>query len=220
MRAGIALLGVLALLVGVLATTATAKSDAGNTATAAKKKKCKKKKHSNKASEAKKKKKCKKKKNPGADGPGTVRATLRWNFPQANDGGDLDLYVWDNTAIGSTTGGYIFDHASNGNGGTKTGIGNSRANIDNTNGSGPEFFTDLDTQSTRRFTYGVCLPRLSPTSALLGTPFTLTVRFGDGTTVVRTQTDFGVVDFKDKGDFGLVSDPGGSFAPPGTWCPT
>jgi hypothetical protein len=135
-------------------------SSGGPQAVAAKK--CKKK--GKKSAVAAKKKKCKKKKVATIPSGPTLRATLTWNTTA-----DLDLYVWD----------------VNGTGGFgAVGIPSSQFLVD-TDGFGPETFTDLLSPSSRNFTIGFC-------AAAVGSPtnLTLTVKSQSGSTSVFTEDDF------------------------------
>ena len=167
-------------------------SSGGPQAVAAKK--CKKK--GKKSAVAAKKKKCKKKKVVTIPSGPTLRATLTWNTTA-----DLDLNVWD----------------VNGTGGFGAiGIPSSQFQAD-TDGFGPETFTDLLSPSSRNFTVGFCAAAVdSPTN------LTLTVTSQGGATLVFTEDDFNGP-LIDDGEWGLLVfnddedgfDPGGGG---GGWC--
>lgn len=171
---GILVLASCALLALTAGATAAMAGTDGPTAVAAKKK-CKKAKKSATAAN----KKCKSKKKfggtttgpvvtlpgPTTDTTPTSPATLTWDTTA-----NLDLYVWE----------------SNGNGGFGgAGILNASYGGNDTDGFGPETFTDLISPHTRKFTYGICAVTV-PSS----TNFTITVQDQTGANYVFTQNDF------------------------------
>ena len=130
---GLALLATLALVLSVTVGTA-ATAAGGSAAEIAKKKKCKKKKAG-----SSKKKKCKKKKKKGGDKPAPlVRATLTWDT-----NADFDLWV--------------FDSAGNKARAAANTIANTTFSANDTDGNGPETFTDqIFKKPGRAFSFGVC----------------------------------------------------------------
>jgi hypothetical protein len=138
------LLALVALL-GLAVTVTTNASSASPGHAVAAKKKCKKK--GKKSAEAAKKKKCKKKKTviapPAVTPPATpsggttTRASITWDSDD-----EVDLHVWD--AFGNRA--YYFEST----------IPDTFEN-DQDDPGGPETFLDLQSPSTRAFTYWVCL---------------------------------------------------------------
>jgi hypothetical protein len=146
----------LVALLGLAVTfTASSASGASGDRAIAAKKKCKK----GKKSAAAAKKKCKKKKKaapvvappvnptPPSPPPQTLRATLTWN-----NSSDLDLYVFDPSGNGGYEGG---------------GIPSINFPVDDTDGNGPEQLFDLQSPSTRQFSY--CIQQLDDNPGTLAT---------------------------------------------------
>jgi uncharacterized protein YfaP (DUF2135 family) len=153
-------------LVAAVALTTTApaagpSSGAAADGASAAKKGCKKGKK--KSAEAAKKKKCKKKKKKPAPPPSSaVRATLTWDTVS-----DIDLVIYAPEGTNSRVGQ------------SPNAIANSSFSADDTNGLGPETFTDLALQSNRQFTYMICM---DDAMASADTVATLTYRRADGST--------------------------------------
>ncbi|MGZ5310296.1 MAG: hypothetical protein ACXWGV_10440 [Solirubrobacterales bacterium] len=133
---GLALLAALTLVIGGVAGPVASAAGGESTATVAKKKKkCKKK---GKKAESAKKKGCKKKKK-GQKPAQLVRATLTWD----TEAPDFDLWVFDQSGNRARAG--------------SNPIANTAFSADDTEGLGPETFTDLRfTKPGRAFSYGVC----------------------------------------------------------------
>ncbi len=155
--AGPALVAVVALVIGATARPAVAASD--SVATAAKAKKCGKK---GKKSGSAKKKSCKKKAQPKP----LVRATLTWDTNT-----DFDLWVFDK-------------EGNRARAETNT-ILNTTFSANDTDGLGPETFTDrVFRKPGRAFSYGVCFQDggSNPTT------FTLTYVTADGVKHTESET--------------------------------
>jgi hypothetical protein len=167
-----------------VAVVGPASAGVDSTALVAKKKGCKK---GKKGADAAKKKKCKKKKKAPVPTPApvveTLRATLTWNTLA-----DLDFYAYlpDGT-IGSV-------HSNT--------LPGSRFSANDTNGNGPETFTDLMTP-TRQFSYVVCVAEDNDTD---GTIATITYRTADGSNLTANSAA-GLLD--DDHDGGELVPPGG-----------
>ncbi|MGZ5329840.1 MAG: hypothetical protein ACXWFH_00860 [Solirubrobacterales bacterium] len=133
---GLALLAALTLVIGGVAGPVASAAGGESTATVAKKKKkCKKK---GKKAESAKKKGCKKKKK-GQKPAQLVRATLTWD----TEAPDFDLWVFDQSGNRARAG--------------SNPIANTAFSADDTEGLGPETFTDLRFMKPgRAFSYGVC----------------------------------------------------------------
>jgi hypothetical protein len=172
----------------VLSVAVVGPAAAGDGAAAAKKG-CKK---GKKGADAAKKKKCKKKKKkvvpvPTPQPSPVVRATLTWDTAA-----DVDLYMWAPDGTQSSVEGNL--------------IPSSQFSADDTDGNGPETFSDL-IAPTRQFSLVACL---DDDTGLNGTIATLTYLRANGTTGTVT-TGAGALD--DDGDWqGVQVNPGG-FSP-------
>jgi hypothetical protein len=127
-------------------------------------------------------------------GPGE-RARIIWD----TDGTDVDLHIWD-----SATG----EHAWYGD---QWGIWDAELSSDITTGYGPEWFTDNEDPSTRRFVYGLCYyddEGVGPTDVAM--------RIIDPDGAVRNSNHV----LYETGDNVLVgsSPPGSGFVPADGWC--
>ena len=161
------------------------------------KKKCKKKKG---------KKKCKKKKKPAAPPAPLlttkVRATLTWNSTA-----DMDLHIWSPSGghNGYNTGTGLYD----------AGIPNSIGPVDDTNGFGPETFTDgqwyepppatTSPLANRQFSFTICQNSNTATLA--------TLVFVDRTGLSQTRQ----YQLNAAGT-GVHIIPTGALTPPNPWC--
>lgn len=152
----------LALVLSLVVTaSAPASLQSGQLAGTAKKG-CKK---GKKGAAASKKGKCKKKKKVTIPISPTVRATLTW--PTA---ANLDLYAY---APDGVSGSAAFGNS----------IPSTQFSADDTNGIGPETFTDL-LAPTRQFSYAICD---EADNGAAGTTVTFTARRADGTTLNGTN---------------------------------
>jgi hypothetical protein len=184
----LALVALLGLTVAVGAGGAVASSN-GDVAVAAKKK-CKK---GKKSAVAAKKKKCKKKKTTPPATTATTRATLTWN-----DASDLNLVAW-------APGGQFGSILSNP-------IPSTQFSANDTNGFGPETFTDLTTPN-RQFSYGVC----AGSGVSDSTVATVNYRRANGTTNTFSSTAGSSLD--EPGDlYVIIVNPGG-YDPSTNPCP-
>jgi hypothetical protein len=125
---------------------------------------------------------------------GSRRARIDWN----TDGTDVDLHIWDQDG----------NHAWYGD---QLGIPDAELSSDITTGFGPEIFTDVNTPSTRKFTYGLCYYADNGMG-----PTTVTVKLTDPSGGVRTMTQ----SLSSTGDHVLLgtSPAGGGYSPPDDWC--
>ena len=179
----LALLAVLAL--AFTATIGSAASASGGGAVVAKKK-CKKKNHS--ASSAKRKR-CKQRKN--VPPVSVVRATLTWTGAGATDA-DLDLFVFDSNGR----------RAGNGS----DAIPASVLSPDVQGTDGMETFTDLNANSHRPFSYGVCYT----VGGSVHAPFTITFVTSDGASHTESR---------DPGSSFHYDFPADGVAIPSGYCP-
>lgn len=166
-----------ALLALAIGAVALAPVSAGADGGAVAAKKCKK----GKKGAAAAKKGCKKKKKPATPPvkppvTPTVRMTVTWN-----DTADLNLYAY------SQDGTIAKINGSNP-------IPNTQFSANDTNGLGPETFSDLLSPSTREFSYVVCVGAQAPAN---GTIATLAYRRADGSTNSITTSSG---DLDDPGD--------------------
>ena len=182
-------------LVAAVALTTTApaagpSSGAAADGASAAKKGCKKGKK--KSAEAAKKKKCKKKKKkkPAPPPSSAVRATLTWDTVS-----DIDLVIYAPEGTNSRVGQ------------SPNAIANSSFSADDTNGLGPETFTDLALQSNRQFTYMICM---DDAMASADTVATLTYRRADGSTNTL-PTPAGAID--ETGEAVFLQPSGGPVPP-------
>jgi hypothetical protein len=122
---------------------------------------------------------------------GGERARISWDT-----GADVDLHVWDGDGR----------HASY----RESGIPGVLLSKDDTNGFGPEVFTE-DSPPSRRFTYGLCYFDARGASA---TTVAVHLTDADGGTRDLTRTLSG------EGDSALLgsSPPDATFTPPSGWC--
>jgi hypothetical protein len=155
----------LALVLSLVVTATAPAIQSGQLVAGTAKKGCKK---GKKGAAASKKSKCKKKKKHTVTVPitPTLRATLTW--PTA---ANLDLYAY---APDGTSGSAAFGNP----------IPSSQFSADDTNGNGPETFTDL-LAPTRQFSYAICD---EADNGAAGTVVSFSARRADGTTLLGTNT--------------------------------
>jgi hypothetical protein len=182
---GILAIAIVAAL-AVAITTAGATAGASSGSAVAAKKKCKKKKQA----ESAKKKKCKKKKKAVPAVP-LVRATLTWTEAGSDDA-DLDLFVFD--ASGQR----------NGNGNLAIPITSMSPDVHGT--AGTETFTDLNFNTHRAFSFGVCYQ----VGGSVHAPFTITYVTSDG----QSHTES-----RDPGSSFHYDFPADGVAIPSGYCP-
>jgi hypothetical protein len=180
---GILAIAIVAALAMAITTAAATAGTSSGTAVAAKKK-CKKKKQADSA----KKKKCKKKR--AATPAPLVRATLQWTEAGSDDA-DLDLFVFDANGL------------RNGNGNLAIPITSMSPDVHGP--SGTETFTDLDFNTRRVFSFGVCYQ----VGGSVHAPFTITYVTADGVTHTANE---------DPGSSFHYDYPGGAPIPSG-YCP-
>ena len=143
-----------------------------------------------KSAEAAKKKKCKKKKKKAPPPSSAVRATLTWDTVS-----DVDLVIYAPEGTNSRVGQ------------SPNAIANSSFSADDTNGLGPETFTDLALQNNRQFTYMICM---DDAMASADTVATLTYRRADGSTNTL-PTPAGAID--ETGEAVFLQPSGGPVPP-------